>query len=249
MSFTLGLMCPHDDDGNCTCRNYQGKLSLYTSSEYGYLEQVQQFLEKKPEKVNVSDSFGYTALHYAAQRNKVEVVRYLLKKGAQVDIQDCGATPLHRAAAFNAVESCQILVEAGANVNAIDLSFGDGRTPLMKAAALGFDRIVRILIDSGKVDEMIADSSGMTAWELSKEYPEVRQLIKPLNDKLTVELSPSEFSKHDAKKDEANLIPANLLEISSHQILSCELCGNPSLFMSRFKDGLICRSCFKSNKI
>jgi len=42
--------------------------------------------------------FNRTSLHYACSKNKAEVVKLLVKEGADVNVADeTGATPLHRA--------------------------------------------------------------------------------------------------------------------------------------------------------
>ena len=75
----------------------------------------------------------------------------------------CGATPLHRASFSGAVSSMRVLIEWGSsspswsgggaggrrcNLLARDVSFGDGMTPLHKAAAGGRYLAVRLLIDA-----------------------------------------------------------------------------------------------------
>ena len=68
--------------------------------------------------VNAQDKEGWTALHFAAQRQSVPAVKALLIAGADIEIKDShGNTPLFRAV-FNSQGSGEIitmLLEAGAN--------------------------------------------------------------------------------------------------------------------------------------
>ena len=55
---------------------------------------------------------GAVALHYAAQENKHEIVEYLIRMSAGVNVQDSrGCTPLHYAA-YKGVALCIALVPA-----------------------------------------------------------------------------------------------------------------------------------------
>ena len=122
--------------------------SIWTAAEYGDLEVVRAHVEVRELDPNALDDYGYAALHLAAQQNHAEIVRYLLSKGARVDggaASKC--TPLHRACFSGAQEACEVLVEAGADLERPDMSFGDGRRPLHKAARhLG---ILKLLLDRG----------------------------------------------------------------------------------------------------
>jgi len=120
---------------DCPCRSSQLLKSIFTAAQDGDLDRVRSFFDCGLKNIDFSDDFGYTALHYAAQWNRIEVVKYLLQKGANADVNECGATPLHRAAYRGAFETCKLLVEHHADVNAQDTSFHDDRTPLHKAAS------------------------------------------------------------------------------------------------------------------
>ena len=75
------------------------------------------------ELVNMPDvDFGLTPLHYAAKRESLEVVKYLLHKGASPTArshQD-GRTPLHFAAAYSTREILLELLATGADYYAVD---------------------------------------------------------------------------------------------------------------------------------
>jgi ankyrin repeat protein len=63
------------------------------------LEKVQSLLDQEDTDVNITDSFGDSALHYASANNQLEILKLLIEKGANVNIQNnTGATPLHKAA-------------------------------------------------------------------------------------------------------------------------------------------------------
>lgn len=104
-----------------------------------------------------------TALHYACEKNKLEVVHELLLSGARVDeVDEFGNTPLALAAARGHVRVTQrLLVNAqfplvslkgfvtrrlSPTVNVTD---DDGRTPLHRAAAEGHHVIVKLLLEVG----------------------------------------------------------------------------------------------------
>uniref|UniRef100_A0A7S4KPP2 Uncharacterized protein n=2 Tax=Guillardia theta TaxID=55529 RepID=A0A7S4KPP2_GUITH len=74
---------------------------------------------------------GAVALHYAAQENKADVVLFLLKNGAKVNLQDCkGCTALHYAAYNGAVDAAKILLRYKA---CTDTKMNQGYTPLQVA--------------------------------------------------------------------------------------------------------------------
>ena len=81
---------------------------------------------------NVRWSDGLTALHYASGKGDKLLVQLLLKKGADIDIEDTFTvrTALQFASINGHTDIVQLLLEKGANINAIDI---DGRTALQFA--------------------------------------------------------------------------------------------------------------------
>ena len=66
------------------------------------------------------DSDGWTALHNASGRGFTDGVRYLVERGADVNMSstnEYGHTPLTLASFFGHVEVVRALLEAGADVN------------------------------------------------------------------------------------------------------------------------------------
>ena len=68
--------------------------------------------------VDVSYVAGQTALHTAAGSNQIDVVKLVLRKGADVNRQDDNKdTPLHEAARRNYTDVARLLLQNGADVN------------------------------------------------------------------------------------------------------------------------------------
>lgn len=78
---------------------------------------------------NAQEHFNHTSpLHMAAREGHTDILRLLIKAGADIDFKNAlGDTPLHSAARYGHAEAVKRLVEAGANPAATD---GDGRTAL-----------------------------------------------------------------------------------------------------------------------
>jgi ankyrin repeat protein len=61
----------------------------------GNIDRVRRAVEAMGEDVNFVDADGYTPLHAAAENERVAIVEYLLKKGANRLVRDrIGNTPL-----------------------------------------------------------------------------------------------------------------------------------------------------------
>ena len=61
--------------------------------------------------MSASDWHGWTALHLAIMSNQTEVVKSLLRKGADVNREaQCGSTPLHIAAGYNYTKVARLLL-------------------------------------------------------------------------------------------------------------------------------------------
>jgi ankyrin repeat protein len=95
---------------------------------------------------------GSTALQMATQCNDLAVVRYLLDKGADVNIRsESGDGPLHEASRNLSLTFVNLLLEKGAEVNAQDKS---GNTALMEALSTGYVKdayapVIKRLLEKG----------------------------------------------------------------------------------------------------
>mmetsp|Transcript_20760 Transcript_20760/g.26860 ORF Transcript_20760/g.26860 Transcript_20760/m.26860 type:complete len:326 (-) Transcript_20760:74-1051(-) len=134
--------------------------SIWTAAEYGDEGSVVAHVEGRGLDPGILDDFGYSAVHLAAQHDHVNIVRYLLSRGAGVDGGPASlCTPLHRAAFAGSLQSARILIDAGANLEKQDLSFNDKRTPLHKAVQ--HVALVNLLLERGASVHAV-DASGAT---------------------------------------------------------------------------------------
>jgi ankyrin repeat protein len=111
-----------------------------------------------------------TPLHIAAEREFVDMARWLLSIGTDRDAQDWnGETPLGYAARNGSVQVARILIEARANVNHRDR---DGDTVLSHAIGARKPEIIDILLRAGaEVQDVFEASSEQlaSAFDLCEE--------------------------------------------------------------------------------
>jgi ankyrin repeat protein len=100
------------------------------------------------------DRRGGTALHWAASRNDVAMIRLLLRHGAQPSPHSYrnANTPLHTAASWGHREAIAELVKGGADLEAI----GEyGLTPIGVAAEYANKEAIRCLLDAGAQPNLV----------------------------------------------------------------------------------------------
>lgn len=119
-------------------------------------------LIEKGADIKAASIDGWTPLMHACFNNNVKLVKLLLEKEANINVQSNkgsnsigpfiqaktygGWTPLICACYNNNPELINLLIKSGADINAQD---GEGRTPLMYASSLGRAEIADILIKAG----------------------------------------------------------------------------------------------------
>jgi len=95
------------------------------------------------------DYFDTTPLICAIEGNRIEIVKLLLAKGADVSqIEQFGDTPLMAAAGVD-IEMVKLLLDKGADINGRGMGWRAGRTALMSAAGEGKIDIVKLLLARG----------------------------------------------------------------------------------------------------
>lgn len=79
------------------------EMNIVQAVQYNELERVKELIETGKENVNEPDAENCYLLHWAAINNHVELIQYLISKGATVDIKggDLKSTPLHWACKFH----------------------------------------------------------------------------------------------------------------------------------------------------
>lgn len=100
---------------------------------------------------NAMDARGFTPLDWAARTGRTDVIRELVREGADPDLRDQGPngwTPLHHAVHKGQLEAVHALIAAGAHVDAA-ATRSNGITPLMLACAQGEPEIVDTLLAAG----------------------------------------------------------------------------------------------------
>ncbi|XP_076990328.1 ankyrin repeat and SOCS box protein 3 [Tamandua tetradactyla] len=134
---------------------------LFLAVENGQID-VLRLLLRHGANVNGSHSMcGWNALHQASFQENAEIIKLLLKKGANKECQDdFGITPLFVAAQYGKLESLSILISSGANVNCQAL---DKATPLFIAAQEGHIKCVELLLSSGADPDLYCNEDN---WQL-----------------------------------------------------------------------------------
>jgi ankyrin repeat protein len=118
---------------------------LIVAAARGDTAAVQQLLQQGAH-IEATDKWGSTPLLQAVQNGKIEVVKLLLGKGANIEAASGDGTSLILAAAAGNIEIVQVLLEKGANTGATD---GSGDTALLKAVNRRDNNLVKLLLEKG----------------------------------------------------------------------------------------------------
>ena len=146
---------------------------IFEAAEKGTIEDVKYFIEEKGIDVNVKDKDKYTPLHHAVNEANLEVVQFLVSKGADVNARTDvfkvsmfgsemlkgNEAPLHWATSGDKkIDIAHFLISKGADVNAKDAS---DKTPLHNASACWNINLIKLLL-SEKADINARNSFGET---------------------------------------------------------------------------------------
>jgi ankyrin repeat protein len=122
-----------------------GRTALHWAAKGGNKEALEALFAAKADP-NLKDRQGRTPI-WGAVETFPEIVKYLVEKGADINVQDqIKSTPLLWAAGFGRPETVAYLIERGANVKSVD---DNGWTPLIWAAGLGQPQTVETLVKAG----------------------------------------------------------------------------------------------------
>lgn len=135
-------------------------MDLRNAIENNNSKKVKELIKNKTvEEINTSiNSSEDTLLNYAAIYNNIDIVKLLVKAGADLDkANDDDETPLHTAVHLGNIKIVKFLIDSGANINKRDSI--DRYTPLHLAlscpgpiedeATMNYLNIANLLIESG----------------------------------------------------------------------------------------------------
>jgi ankyrin repeat protein len=120
---------------------------IHELARTGDLQGVKALINQNPGLVDARDEDGRTPLHWACRGVHLEVVRFLVDRGADCNAADNNQTvPLHSLAARNNAEAIEILLAKGALIDAKEYG---GHTALHYAAMYDATDAAALLIEEG----------------------------------------------------------------------------------------------------
>jgi ankyrin repeat protein len=153
-------------------------LTLFEAAASGKFDVLAHLIFNHPEAVNDYADDGFTPLGLACYFGQFEAARYLVLKGADVNLPSkngYNVYPLHSAAAGNYTNIARMLVENGAQVN---IKQQAGVTPLHSAAQNGNLELLILLLENGAQTDIRMEGGKLPA-DLAKEkgFEEIAEIL------------------------------------------------------------------------
>jgi cytohesin len=149
-----------------------GRTDLYLAADRGNVDEVVEQLELGAD-VDQAENNGETPLYVAVTEDHIAVVKLLIEAKADVDKADNeGKTPLWVGAVQDEA-MVKLLIAAKADVNKADK---DGQTPLDLAVKIGYEPVVKMLIEAGARVKVLSAYSDA----LESGGPESNRIVKML---------------------------------------------------------------------
>lgn len=144
-------------------RDSTGNTLLHVAASNGHQNVVSLLIEQGV-PVDALNQENRSALFYAANENRIAVVKLLLNAEASVN-QDSSQHPISTAAWYGNSEIVSLLLNANASTESTD---SDGNTPLHKAVWQSNYKCVRLLVAAGS-DCLVKNSAGQTPMSMAVE--------------------------------------------------------------------------------
>jgi ankyrin repeat protein len=121
---------------------------IHDAVRSGDLAKVKALLKSHAEWLNSPDQNQKTPLHLALESGHIDMARYLIEQGADINLKDKDkATPLYNAAYLGNLEILDLLLKKGAS--SINEGNFRGQTPLHFACEKGHPEVATLLLDAG----------------------------------------------------------------------------------------------------
>ncbi|HEY4325249.1 MAG TPA: ankyrin repeat domain-containing protein [Mucilaginibacter sp.] len=157
---------------------YLDQISLFEAAATGKFVEVTHLVYTNPEAINFYAEDGFTPLGLACYFGHYEIARYLVLKGADVNLPSnngFNVYPLHSAVAGNYFDIARMLLENDAQINVKQQA---GATPLHLAAQNGNIDLLILLLENG-ADVNIRMEGGKLAADLAMEkgFTEIAEVL------------------------------------------------------------------------
>src|SRR6185369_608396 len=150
--------------------------TLLDAAEAGDRATALRLLAEKADPNTIGPD-GATAVMYAAANDDIELVRALIKAGANVKLKNqLGTSAITEAAIIGSAPIIDALIKAGADPN---FKTPEGETPLMAAARSGKVEAAKRLLDAGADVNAKETWGGQSAimWAASQSQPDMIKLL------------------------------------------------------------------------
>jgi ankyrin repeat protein len=147
---------------------YLDEISLFEAAAAGKFDVVAHLVYQHPDAINFYAEDGFTPLGLACYFGRDEIARYLVLKGADVNLPSNNGFkvyPLHSAAAGNYTAIARMLIENNAQVNVKQQA---GATALHSAAQNGNIDLLIMLLEHG-ADVNVRMEGGKLPADLARE--------------------------------------------------------------------------------
>lgn len=144
--------CPPDSKVGQVVGNEGGvskeeKQKFFQAEMQGDIDKVKELLAKNKKLLDIRNDKGGTPLHVATKLGKLEIAKFLVAEGADVNaLNDKKRNPLHVAATHNQAELTRFLAASGTELDARSDILS---VPLHDAVVTGNVEIVKILVEKG----------------------------------------------------------------------------------------------------
>lgn len=128
-------------------RDKEGNTPFLTSIEHGHLPLVQYFVEEIKTSPNESKEGEISTLHLAANHNHVEIINYLIGKGADPERISIYGKPINWSVGAGNLEATETLLSHGASPDGD--SSGSSVAPLILAIDHKHHALYKLLVSKG----------------------------------------------------------------------------------------------------
>lgn len=169
-------------------KNATGETPLSLTAVNGHVEMAELLLSKDAKMIDGVNNKGESVLHLAVKRNKLELVKYLISKGVNINLKDSeGNTPLSLAVGRSHEPIVCALVEAGAVLPTLELSVQSDKPAEPLVPAIDEDPLFqafssRVRQNTQFVETWNPKTKSLLIYAIEKQWPSLVKSILTRKD-------------------------------------------------------------------